>query len=760
MVKLRTFRVTKPLTESEAQDIKATTQNAGSLVPLLVGQLGFIPDIASNFSQAKKLAPLVWVQLIEHTHNGWAIASNTPAPDGKCMVPSSHIELGAEQTSTKPIVSDLVLGNATLRVSPNHPESPLHTWLESFYASLGTDENLAAMKEIGVPDRVLDMVGKSGKRAALIREFLDGMAYCGTLEPFRNGLPTLQQIWNNAKYVRRDAANPSEFNRTTGSFFYMICYFDQTSEVPEYAVYCGQSVDPTKRLQQHNQSLMSDDNDIVAHHKIGRKILRKGGNYRMFPITFISRMANDYSVMGAWAELTLIILFECFNPFMLTIEEYREQSGLAPSSSTDLVINPDRETFHKAWSSPLANRTLEIGKRLKASRAALERFSPRDKFTGCNWAVPVLERTFMDSNLWVQTTILRNDLTPRMWQFRTHPRRVQGDRQVIVFIGTRNVHAKTVPRAFKVPLPLTIFPSVKKGSIVNVVIEIMANPAEKHPYPYVEIPAIGPFDCWREASRVGIRVEFLEDGGTWKARYLANYHLQTFKAGIKALKPQEYGPHGDIFACIEVGWLHCIKILATLLQWKWQPEESMLTKRVWVPYNGRVRKYDVDFFNQRINLSDPQAHSKPIPRLLSLDQTSTQIEQKYGYDVHIGHFPGKELLFVPGEPAGRMKCDICCMGVQDGEIQLARRCGKRRVIDNKEGFEMLQCEFSASLGRYCTFTAGIKNKPELYDLVYHNRQPYLEMAIPAPQNVMQFLELRDEEEAMPAEEAEDNGDED
>jgi hypothetical protein len=99
-------------------------------------------------------------------------------------------------------------------------------------------------------------------------------------------------------------------------------------------------------------------------------------------------------------------------------------------------------------------------------------------------------------------------------------------------------------------------------------------------------------------------------------------------------------------------------MLAALLNWRWRPEDNALARRVWVPYCSRLRIIDFDFFNQRLVVGDYQPVSKPIPRLLTLDETSNLIEEKFGYDVHIGSLPNLALVNTAG-PGLRTKCDLC-----------------------------------------------------------------------------------------------------
>ncbi|KAF4478546.1 hypothetical protein FAGAP_12332 [Fusarium agapanthi] len=280
----------------------------------------------------------------------------------------------------------------------------------------------------------------------------------------------------------------------------------------------------------------------------------------------------------------------------------------------EAALSSDREAFHKTWSAPLAKRFVDVGREAKNSSPALKKFQLAQPFTGCNWPVPILERSFIDANLWVQTTTLDENQQPHMYQFRTHPKRVQKNLQIIIFIGKR-----------------------------------------KH---------------------------------------------------IKALKPAEYGNDREFIECLEVG--AGSRTRACL-----RSAYSSLTM-------AGVRKYDLDFFNQRIVLSDAPTTNRNLPRLRTLDETSDLIETTFGHDVHIGYLPGPELMWDPTAEATEK--DL-------------------RSLSIKEGKPLVQCKFSAALRRYCTFTANIDDLQDLYrDLTYHmRRHPFPLHVIPEPAKILSFL---------------------
>ncbi|KAF9767018.1 hypothetical protein IL306_000461 [Fusarium sp. DS 682] len=170
---------------------------------------------------------------------------------------------------------------------------------------------------------------------------------------------------------------------------------------------------------------------------------------------------------------------------------------------------------------------------------------------------------------------------------------------------------------------------------------------------------------------------------------------------------------GEEIHHIELGWLHVIKIMAALLNWQWQPVDS-LSKRVWNPYACRVRTMEFDFFNQRLVIGDTQIVKKPCPKLLTLDETSDLIEKKFGPDVSIGMIPDLILVNSGYGPGTRRRCDLCYM--QPHNIALAGRCNERKALKTVRG-------------------QG--------DLVYLPRDRYPIRLTASPPNLFQYLEMEE-----------------
>ncbi|KAL3607269.1 hypothetical protein FPOAC2_02250 [Fusarium poae] len=93
------------------------------------------------------------------------------------------------------------------------------------------------------------------------------------------------------------------------------------------------------------------------------------------------------------------------------------------------------------------------------------------------------------------------------------------------------------------------------------------------------------------------------------------------------------------------------------------------------------------------------------------------------------------------------------MGDRGGQmLSLPRKCKDRWVVGTVNGQPLWQCAFSFMLNRYCTFTKGIENRQDMYNLVYHVGEGHYPIQhIAPPPNVFQYLEVREKLEEEPVE---------
>ncbi|EYB34529.1 hypothetical protein FG05_12059 [Fusarium graminearum] len=505
------------------------------------------------------------------------------------------------------------------------------------------------------------------------------------------------------------------------------------------SIYVGRTVNPLARHKQHTKSLF--EGGQLLHYVVARKKIREGATHRLIPIAFLPNRIPDADLFQSWGETILAVLFGSFSPIMLNARPPSSSSEFTQNDLASLGQSLERDTYLKTCGAPLANLLQNAATRIKNSDSSLKPFDSSERFTGLNWSVPLVECAGVKENLWVRTTTHANSDRPAVWTFRTHPRRLTKERFITIF----NAPIGCYPIRFR-PLTPEYCTSLVAGSVVNVVVEITIDPTQRHPYAYSRMPAVGSFDCWDQAFRLAIRIEF-EDAGKWKTVYLRQENIYVFATKIKAMKTSQFG---EELNHIELSWCHSIKIMAALLNWEWTPTTDILAQRVWVPYFNRLRVTHYDFLNQCLVVSDSESTTKQVPRLLTLDETARNIEEKFGHDVNIGNMPGLALINVSGSSI-RTKCDLCLMGDRGGKMtSLARYCKNRVVIKTVDGQKLWQCPFSKLLNRYCTFTYSIENRRDLHDLVYMVGQAdYPVQTIETPPNVFQFLEVREKLEQEP-----------
>ncbi|KAF9762346.1 hypothetical protein IL306_003444 [Fusarium sp. DS 682] len=738
----RTFRTIEELSAPDAESLHSRSGLRG-FIALQIGDFGVIPNISQNFAN-RELVKYPLVQLLRDGPDGPEPRHDTPFENGVCRVPASHIEIGAFVKEEVDLVDEAHLANPSLKLQFQQNASPLQRFFESFMSSMATLGTQEQLKQYGVPEAAVDIVGKADKRDIFVKELLSGMDHCGTLSFFQDGMPKLKEIW--AKCIHVDSmASAAKFNKD-GTYYYLLMYYDEKND-GNNGIYVGRTHSPWARYRQHSDCLSKDH--PALHYHMGRRRLRKGARHRLFPIAFLPKTMPNSNLFRSWGETILVVLFESFNPLML------HKAGSPMLASDDIPQwgqSLERDSLLQICGSPLANMLRSVASGIKSAEASLTKLCLQDHATGFNWSVPLVEGIVNEASLWIRTTTPGDVSTasPAMWTFRTHPRRVMVDKRIGVLGGFGN---DTQPPKFRPFIPFE-GTNLGPGSLVNIVIEITIDPGTRHPSPFVQLPKFGPFDYWEEAFRIVMRIEF-EEGGIWKTRYLKQESLTTFGAKIKSMKASDFG---EELNHLELGWLHCIKAIAALLNWRWQPSDNALAQRVWVPYCCRLRLIEFDFFKQNLLVSDAEPAIKQHPLPLTLDETADLIEDNFGPDVHIGCLPDNVLIQTPGVGV-RHKCDLCW--VAGTSVLVPKQCKtQRRVVKTINGVDLVQCPLSAAMGRYCTFTERIETREDLRDLVYRRPVNYEVKIIEPPPNVFQYLEMREKlnEEAVPAGDDGDDGD--
>ncbi|KAM0078666.1 hypothetical protein ACKRZS_009396 [Fusarium odoratissimum] len=642
----KAIRVIKAVSPADVQKLSDTVGQA-LFMTVEVGDVGTISNTDYHKSFQGSEYPLV--KLFRQTELATEPVPRAPLGGGKCLIPASCIEVGAVVTDNPGLVHgvDLTVSRLSLETTSIATSSPISKFLESFLASMATTESRSILKALGVPTSVFNLVEKKGNRDMFTKGFLNGMSLCDSLKVFQDGIPMIKDVWRKGRYV--NVNSPQDPFNKVGTYFYLLIYYDEKTD--DVGLYVGKTSSLYDRFKQHSLAFSGDN--ATLHYRMARQLLSKDTTQRLFPITFFPEGSPNHSGCCAWAESFLAILFESFNPVMLGVQvpmRANQTFGALP----DWGRTAQQDAWARAYTRPLAEFILDIGRQVKDADPSLKLFNLRNRFIGLNWAVPLGGGLWHDANLWIRTPSPAEDSKPAVWSFRTSPKRLTVENRIALFYG----RGRTYPGKFRPIVPVK-GTSLGPGSFVNAVVEITTDPDIKHPNPFVKIPIVGPFDCWNDASRLGIRVEF-QDKGQWKTRYLKADSFAMMTTNSK----MDISDFGKEIHQIELGWLHVMKIMAALLNWQWQPVNA-LSKRVWNSYACRVHTMEFDFFNQRLIIGDTQIVNKPCPKLLTLDETSDLIEKKFGSSVSIGMIP--DVILVNPEFRSksdrfpRQRCDLCYM---------------------------------------------------------------------------------------------------
>ncbi|KAK2018952.1 hypothetical protein LZ32DRAFT_653687 [Colletotrichum eremochloae] len=165
--------------------------------------------------------------------------------------------------------SRLQLGHPKLRspriVGPDRPfnlakvrgnlDSPLARFLESFRETcIKAEESLVAA---GIIPMQMTLLKKEGSIKFMVNQIIEGMKNAGTLDLFRNGMPSLKQLCTNGKRLR--GFTDHDKNRLCSPLMlYAIVYFrDVSQDQLEGLIYGGRTINGWERFNEHEGNITS-----------------------------------------------------------------------------------------------------------------------------------------------------------------------------------------------------------------------------------------------------------------------------------------------------------------------------------------------------------------------------------------------------------------------------------------------------------------------------------------------------------------------
>ncbi|KAL6920871.1 hypothetical protein FSST1_004897 [Fusarium sambucinum] len=372
----KTFRAIRTLNEGEIKTLNNSPAGPG-FISLQIGAFGLIPNIPENFPNGE-LCPHPLVQLLRQGPAGALVRSDTHWPNGRCRVPKSIIEIGTFVREDVELIDETKLPNLTLNLQLS-PNIPLQKFLESFLASLSAVETLAQLKLHGVNGTLADIASQPDKCRLFVKEFINGMDYCGSLKLFRNGLPKLDDIWNKLRYI--DSTTTIAPFTKNGTYIYILMYYNEKDG--SISLYIGRTVGLLARYKQHSRCL-SKNHDLM-HYRVAVKRLREGATYRLFPIAFLPQAMPNVKLFQSWAETIPMVLFGSFSPMMLNSNKPLASNELLPPDElARLSKSLKRDSYLQICGAPLSKLLLNVAGRIKASDSSLKGFASNERFTGLN----------------------------------------------------------------------------------------------------------------------------------------------------------------------------------------------------------------------------------------------------------------------------------------------------------------------------------------------------------------------------------------
>ncbi|KAF4481638.1 hypothetical protein FAGAP_11988 [Fusarium agapanthi] len=313
------------------------------------------------------------VKLFRQTELSTEPVPRAPLGVGKCLIPASIIEVGAVVTDNPGLVHgvDLTVSRLSLETTSVANSSPISKFLESFLASMATTESRSVLKALGVPTPGFHLVEKKGNRDTFTKGFLNGMSLCDSLKIFKDGIPAIKDIWRKGRYV--DADSPQRPFRKAGTYFYLLIYYDEKTD--DVGLYVGKTIGLYDRLKQHSLAFSGDNTTL--HYRMARQFLGKGTTQRLFPITFFPEGSSHHSGFCAWAESFFAILLECFKPVMLGVQVPMRANQIF-GALPDWGRTAQQDAWARAYTRPLAEFILDIGRQVRDADPCLKPFNLRD----------------------------------------------------------------------------------------------------------------------------------------------------------------------------------------------------------------------------------------------------------------------------------------------------------------------------------------------------------------------------------------------
>ncbi|KAK2038634.1 hypothetical protein LZ31DRAFT_608227 [Colletotrichum somersetense] len=410
---------------------------------------------------------------------GWRSIFSFKELKGIVFVPEQYLELG-HPFQQYPTIHGL---HEPVNVTKAGQKSqiPFASLLTSFFESCVLNKELLELA--GVSSEQLALLQPKDAISRMVTNMIQGFSNMGTLDLFRDSMPTLQNIASKAIAVKR-LPNAVKAQLSGEMVLYITIYACKDGCSPTGTrAHCfwGMSAKGFAYVDDQQLHIESASPAHLGfnHYETANKFLRdNNGKWATFPIAMMEmpQLANDISKK-------------------LTKTENPQRPAVCPNFGPNAIS---------------------------------------DLIHGLNFSSPVMETFHTEAGIWNRSLVHHEDGKSHYWIFRGPPRKVQDNadpadpNRINITLFTRpmpaGMNSTETTQSFNIPLREdTGDPwEVKAGDYAIPLVGIMYDANTVHHHVYTALPDIGPFDTWKQALRIAYRIEYADKEGNRKTRYL-NY---------------------------------------------------------------------------------------------------------------------------------------------------------------------------------------------------------------------------------------------
>lgn len=467
-----------------------------------------------------------------------------------------------------------------------------------------------------------------------------GFEKMGTLDLFRNGMPSLKEIISRATEVDRLPAGERNNLDNEHVLYITVYYGKDDSSSGNFKAHCfwKMSTKGTEYVNSQRQKIESTvpSRYSVNHYEYMKSFLKEHkGKWAIYPIAKMGKPdPSDDPSWHTWAEQAMIALYDAYHPGMrdMSWEGFKNPATCLPGQVASIFTTIAALLTKSEAFSSFARPSFQASPGPESGiESGLE--------SGLNWNSPVLELYRVANGLWTGPERIRHENSTSCWLYKGPPCRVEDngnvkdpDRLAVTFctrpmpegvLGTK----ETIQR-LRLPLGKNEGGEwkVKDGDYVIPVVEIaFSSTSNRHPCAYEKFDGVGLFDNFMEVFRVAYRIEYTNADGNLETRYL------TQESAVPL--PDLSRSHGtkEQRNSMDGNWAQATSVLAPFInKWKRGPESVPSTLIDGWPI--RLRKVEPNFFTEGLRVATPEKPESDGPKLLSGDNRGKLLDGRSGFE--------------------------------------------------------------------------------------------------------------------------------